>query len=216
MSVLTVQPTPPGWRFWFLWMLATVVGAAAMVLSFPFQVILVAALGSDAIPPPWTATQTALIMVFKGAQGGVMGLGIGLGQWLVLRKYLKQARGWILATGLALFLEGAFRWMLPYETPPARIFALTTLASGVFLGLGQWFVLRGHVPNAGWWIAINVVGSVATLAVGAVGEYARFSIESFLGMVFFAVSMLVPFAVAGGGMVWLLRQNSSAHPAVAS
>ena len=77
-------------------------------------------------------------------------------------------------------------------------------------------MLRGRVPYAGWWIAINIAGWVASFPVGAASEYAQFSIESFLGMVFFAISLLVPFAVAGGGMVWLLRQTAPARQAIAS
>ena len=213
MSVQTTQPTHPGWKFWLLWMLGTILGMASMVLSIPFQMILIAALGSDAIPPPWTTTQTALIMVFKGAQGGVMGLGIGLGQWLVLRKYLKQTSMWIFATGFAFFLEGAFRWSLPYDTPSEQIFVLTTLGSGIFLGLSQWFVLHGHIPNAGWWMAINLAGSVVALVIHTLSNSAQFSIESGLGMVFFAISMLLPFTVAGAGMVWLLQPHSPASQA---
>lgn len=216
MSAQLVQPTRPGWRFWLFWMLATIVGAAAgLFLSVPFQFVLEATLGRSGAGP-WTATETALIVLFKGAEGGMMGLGIGLGQWLVFRKYLEQTGGWVLATGLALFLQGAFRWSLPYDTPSTQVHVLITVSFGIFLGLCQWVVLRGRVPYAAGWIAISIVGWVATFAVGAVGEYARFSIESFPGMVFFAVSMLVPFAVAGVAMIWLLRQSAPPRQGIAS
>jgi len=145
MSTSIALPTRPGWKFWFLWMLATVAGAVVgLVLSVPFQLVLEAALGTD-VPPPWTATQTALIVVLKGAEGGLMGLGMGFGQWLVLRKHLKRSGGWILATGLAVFLQGAFRWMLPYDTPPWLVGVILMLSFGVFLGVCQSFVLRGRV-----------------------------------------------------------------------
>ena len=216
MFARMIPLTRPGWRFWSLWMLATVVGAAAGVFSsFPLQLILEAALGTE-VTTPWTTTETALIVLLKGAEGGMMGMGVGLGQWWVFRKHLKQTGGWVLATGLAFFAQGAFRWSLPYDTPTEQVYVSITLSFGIFLGLCQWFVLRGRVPYSGWWIAINIAGWVATFAVHAASEYAQFSIESFPGMVFFAVSMLVPFAVAGGGMVWLLRQPFSARQAVAS
>ncbi len=158
--------------------------------------------------PPWTATETVLIMVLKGAQGGMMGLGMGLGQWWVFRRYLKQTGGWIVATGLALFLQGAFRWSLPYSTPPSQVFLFTTLNSGILLGLCQWLVLRGHVPYAAWWIAINIAGCAAELAVHPIAEYAQFSIESIPGMIVFGLETIVPFGVAGMGMIWLLRKPS--------
>lgn len=216
MSAGIVQPTRPGWRFWLFWMLATLVGTAAgMVLSSPLQIILETILGTE-VTTPWTTTETALIVLFKGAEGGVMGMGMGLGQWWVFRKHLKQAGGWVLATGIALFLQGAFRWSLPFDTPAEQVLVSITLSFGIFLGLCQWFVLRGRVPYAGWWIVINIAGWVATFAVHAVSEYAHFSIESFLGMVLMAVTFLVPFAVAGAGMVRQLRQTAPAGQAIAS
>lgn len=215
MSTSAVEPSRPGWRFWFRWMLATIVGAAGIVLSFPFQLILEAALGPN-LPPPWTATETALIAVLKGAEGGVMGLGMGLGQWWVFRIYLKQSSGWIIATGLALFLQGAFRWSLPYDTPPGQVGVSITLSFGVFLGLCQWFVLRGRVPYAGWWIAINVAGWLPALGLMLASEFGGLDIDPILGMFFTAITSVVPFAVAGGGMVWLLRQTVLARQAVAS
>ena len=104
----------------------------------------------------------------------------------------------------------------PTILPPSQVGLLTTLSFGIFLGVCQWFVLRGRVPYSEWWIAINLGGWVATFVFGAVSEYAQFSIESVLGMISFAISMLVPFAVAGGGMVWLLRQTTPARQAIAS
>jgi hypothetical protein len=216
MSAEVIQTTRPGWRFWLLWMIATVVGAAAgMVLSVPLNLILEVALGTSRTPP-WTATETALIALLKGAEGGVMGLGMGLGQWLVFRKHQKQTSGWVIATGLALFLQGAFRWSLPYETSPSQVRLLTTLSFGLFLGVCQWIVLRGRIARAGWWIPISIAGWVLALALMAASEYAQLNIEieSLLGMAFFAVSMLVPFAVAGGGMAWLLRQTEPARQAM--
>jgi hypothetical protein len=176
-----------------------------MIVSAPLNLILVAVLGPD-VPPPWTAAQTALIIVFKGAEGGVMGLGTGLGQWLVFRKHLMRAGGWIPATGLAFALQGAFRWSLPYETLALQVGVDIMLSFGVFLGIFQWLVLRGRVSHAGWWIAISIAGWLPALALMVGPELAQFPIESTLGWGLFALAMLLPFAVAGGGMVWLLRQ----------
>jgi hypothetical protein len=207
-----VQPTRPGWRFWLLWMLATVVGAAVgLLLSLPLNELLVAALGGDSKPPPWTATETALIILFKGAEGGMIGIGMGLGQWWVFRKYLKETGWWVLATGVALFLQGAFRWNLPYDTSAWQVGVDTMLSFGVLLGIAQWFVLRGRVPYAGWWIAISVAAWVLALALTVVTSDT--AINSFLGVTLFAIILLLPFAVAGAAMVWLLRQSVPARVA---
>jgi len=203
MSTIVVQPLRPGLRFWLWWMLATVIGVAAgMFLSFPFQFVLEAALGTE-VATPWTTTTQTLIVVFKGAEGVVMGMGMGLGQWWVIRKYLKPMGGWVFATGLAFFLQGAFRWSLPFDILPQQVGATITLSFGIFLGFCQWFVLRRNVRRAEWWIAINIAGWMPAFALMFAPEFGQI-----LGMVLFAITMLVPFAVAGVGMIWLLRQTT--------
>ncbi len=205
MSTQTLQKTQPGWKFWFAWMLATIVGAVmGMVLSIPFQVILEAALGSNK-PPPWTAIETGLIMLLKGAEGGMMGLGMGFGQWLVFRRYLMNTRGWIAATGLAFFLQGAFRWSLPYDMSPQQVGTTIFLSSGVILGLCQWLVLRGRVVHAEWWIAINIVGSLPSFALMFAPDFGQV-----VGITLMAITTIIPFALAGIGMIWLLRQEMPA------
>lgn len=202
MAVQILEPNRPGWRFWLFWMLATFVGAiAGMLLSFPFQIILEAALGPSRLPP-WTTTEHTLIVVLKGAQGGMMGLGMGVGQWLVFRKYLMNTRGWILATGLAAFLQGAFRWMLPYDMPAQQVGVSITISFGIFLGVCQWVVLRGHIPHAEWWIAISMAGWMPVLALMFAPDFGQV-----IGMTLMGIAMIVPFALAGAGMIWLLRQT---------
>jgi hypothetical protein len=202
MRAPSAQSPRPGWRFWFSWILATVAGAAAgLVLSIPWQAILELALPAN-LAPPWTASQTALIVLLKGAEGGMLGLGLGLGQWLALRRYLPRSGGWILATGLACLAQGAFRWLLPAEMPPWQVGVAIFASFGVFFGVCQWLVLRERLPHAGWWIAINMAGWLPALALVAGGP----SVESDLDILLAGIAELVPFAVTGAGMIWLLRQ----------
>ncbi len=213
-----VQPTRPGWRFGFLWILATAVGAlVGPAFAFPVNLALVALLGVTA-PVPGTPAQQALILTLDalGASMLFVGLGMGLGQWLLLRKYLKHSAGWILATGLAMLLEGLFRWSLPPDTPPGLIGPLTVPIGAILLAVCQWFVLRGRVPHAGWWVVICIAGWVPTLAFAIVAEYLQLSSESLFAIVIIAIGTILPFAVAAGGMAWLLRQTSSARQAIAT
>lgn len=101
---------------------------------------------------------------------GDIGIGaiLGLAQWFVLRQLLPQAGWWVVATttgwviGWALVISGAL-------IPPGEGIINSLLAGGfigVFVGLAQWlFVLRRHVPLAGWW----VVTSAAAWAVAFTG-----------------------------------------------
>jgi hypothetical protein len=217
MSARIVQPTHPGWRFGFLWILATAVGAlVGLAFAFPVNLALVALLGVTA-PVPGSPTQQALILT-ADAMGATMlfvGLGMGLGQWLLLRKYLKHSVGWILATGLAMLLEGLFRLSLPPDIDPGLIGPLTVPAGAILLAVCQWFVLRGCAPRAWRWVVICIAGWVPTLAFAIAAEYLQLSSESLFAIVIIVIGTILPFAVAAGGMVWLLRQTSSAHQAIA-
>ncbi|MGB8643959.1 MAG: hypothetical protein WCF84_01880 [Anaerolineae bacterium] len=218
MSVALVQPTRPGWKFGFLWILATVVGPIiGLAFAFLVNLALVAILGVTA-PVSGTETEQALILTADGMGASMLfiGLGMGLGQWLLLRKYLKHSAWWILATGLAMLLEGLFRWSLPPDTPPELIGPLTILASALLLAVCQWFALRGRVPHAGWWVVICVAGWAPTLAFSIVFGYLQLSEATLFALVAIAIGTILPFAVAAGGMAWLLRQTSLANQATAA
>lgn len=218
MTTRVVQPSFPGWRFGFLWILATFVGAiVGPAFAFPLNLALVALLGVTA-PVLGTPTQQALILTLDGLGASMLfvGLGIGMGQWLLLRKYLKHSAGWILATGLAMLLEGLFRWSLPPDINPGLIGPLTIPSGAILLAVCQWFVLRGRVPHAGWWVVICIAGWVPTLVIAVVAEYLQLSSESLFALVIIVIGTILPFAVAAGGMVWLLRQTAPASQAISS
>ncbi len=104
MSGELVSPTQPGWRFGFLWILATGVGAlVGRLFAFPANLALVVLLSITA-PVAGTLIEQALILTVDGlgASKLVVGLGMGFAQWLLLRIYLRRSAGWILATDLAM------------------------------------------------------------------------------------------------------------------
>lgn len=210
MSTTVVQPPSPGWRFGFLWILATCVGAlVGPAFAFPVNLVLVALLGVTA-PLPGTTIQQALTLTVDGIGASMLfvGLGMGFGQWLLLRKYIKHSAGWILATGVAMLLAGLFRWSLPPDTPREMIGPLTIPAGTVLLAVCQWFILRGRVPHAGWWIVISIGGWVPTLAASIVFGYLQLPVETLFALVVIIFGTILPFVVAAGGMAWLLRQTT--------
>lgn len=213
-----VQPARPGWKFGFLWMLATAAGAAiGPAFAFPVNLALVAFLGVTA-PVPGTPVQQALTLTVDalGASMLFVGLGMGLGQWLLLRNYLKHSAGWILATGLAMLLAGLFRWSLPPDIPRGLIGPLTVPVGAILLAVCQWFALRGRVPHAGWWVVICIAGWMPALAFAIGAEYVQLSPESLFALVIIVIGTILPFAMAAGGMVWLLRQTARASQPIGS
>ncbi len=201
-------------------MLATFVGAlVGPAFAFPVNLVLVALLGVNA-PVPGTPIEQALILTADGMGASMLfiGLGMGLGQWLLLRRYLKHMAWWIPATGLAMLLEGMFRMSLPADTPSGLIGPLTVPVGAILLAVCQWFVLRGRVPRAAWWIVICLAGWLPALLLAIAGESLQLSPETFfaVAVALIAIATVLPFAAAAGGMVWLLRQTTRAGQVMAA
>lgn len=220
MSTTGARPPSLGWRFGLLWILASAVGAlVGPVLAFPANLALVAFLGVTA-PVPGTSIQQALILTADGLGATMLfvGLGMGFGQWLLLRKYIRHSARWILATGLGMVLYGLFRWSLPPDLPPGLIGPITIPVGTIALSICQWLALRGQVPHASWWVLICLAGWVPAFTVALADMYLQFTSTSPIGLVLvvIAIGTILPFAVAAGGMAWLLRQTSGASLARAS
>jgi hypothetical protein len=219
-----VEHQRPGWMFWVLWLVATCLG---MFLYFipvgGIQIVL----GLDRLDDPQRAGEITTLMLVLAAVlcGAAIGATIGLAQWFVLRREFKHIGGWVVATlagyasigvlplianvfqpnwlnwALTLIVNGKMHWL-------ARVVPTWTLASwsagavtltlfGAVLGFWQWLILRRHVDQAGWWIAISTGG----WALAVVLNLALSDILIVL------TSWLVPLIATGTGMVWLLRQT---------
>ena len=178
-----------GWGFWLLWVLASTVGSITGLF--------VGIVGSDvsevleAIPPNY------------GEAGfwAVVGAGVGIFQWLVLRWRVCRSGWWVLASILGLAVAAVLAMAMgfagddPYT--PSHI-ARVLVVGGAMAGIMQWFVLRRQVSRAGWW----VLASTAGWAVW--GQVA-------LGTIFpLGVAIVGGGFVLGGitglALVWLLRQ----------
>jgi hypothetical protein len=98
----------------------------------------------------------------------ILGIALGLGQWLVLLSkrlgagWEKGAGWWILSTVLG-FTAGFFVLVL-LNTIRLGVISLATY--GAVVGLAQWFVLRRRVRMSGWWIPATVIGWLIAMAVG--------------------------------------------------
>lgn len=131
------------------------------------------------------------IMLRCGAVGGVIGGGIsGLCQWLILRRRVSRADGWILLTvagwaiGWAITL-GATSFSSSVEQHIAeQVFSLAAFpAGGAIAGLGQWLLLRHNVKRAGWWILATAVSWGMAYLLGALFEDFIFMSGSVVGVI---------------------------------
>jgi hypothetical protein len=83
-----------------------------------------------------------------------LGLPIGVMQWLVLRQHLSHTAWWVLASTLGW----ALGWLLVGAAIPPEVGFLAGTAVGAAVGVAQWFVLRRQLYQAGWWIAVSILG----------------------------------------------------------
>lgn len=220
----------PGWIFWLLWFAAAFVGAFIYFVPVGLVHIL---LGLDRLDDPQRAGEisTELLVFAAVLCGAACGSTIALAQWFVLWTHIKRVGLWVVATiagyasiglllligntlqpgwlkwGATLIISGKMHWLARvlapgdpsspgWEAASWSPGAITLLLFGAVLGIAQWLVLRGRVHQAGWWIAISA-GSWALAAVLSL---------PILPWAAFIFALEIPTALAGLGMVWLLRR----------
>ncbi len=174
----------------------------------------------------------AAVEVLTGAvTWAILGLIFGLGQWLVLRRYLPRVGGWVLATGLGLTFLGAVKWLqgptmdailrplwragLDWPVPIFSV-GLATLfegASGLVLGTAQWFVLRRRVDWAGQWPWINALAwAVVAPAIGLL-TWLLGELPEWLGLRLLPlVGSVIVALITGLGLARLLRKGEGVRP----
>ena len=196
---MTVERPPLSWGFWLRWVLATTAGFA---LGF----VPIASLGY------------AFPILFAPAYA-LMGLMVGILQWLVLRRRVPAASKWILATIAGFVLGGAFGFIVIlvassvdlysslYEPLSSFAFALVLLAPlGPVVGAAQWLVLRGKVLRSRWWVLASTL-SLALFAT-VVGAGLATDVDNAPGGLW-AIGTLGGIGVgvvSGSALVWLLTR----------
>lgn len=142
--------TPRTWSKWLklflVWILLTSVGwTVGMAVTIEYQL-----------------QGAALLLGYL-----VLGIAVGLGQWMVLRSKLLGAgweRGagwWVLSTVLG-FTVGFFVVVI---LNTIGLGFISIAMYGAMVGLAQWFVLRQRVRMSGWWILATIIGWLAAWSV---------------------------------------------------
>lgn len=133
--------------------------------------------------------------------GAGLGSVVGLAQWLVLRGQVSRAGWWILASAAGIVVAYGPGIAIVADTlEMSRNFlgllgwVLVGILGGAITGIFQWFVLRGQVSRAGWWVLASALGWGLSMLVGFSSYWTWRSGGVMLGV------------VTGGVMVWLLQQ----------
>ncbi len=121
-----------------------------------------------------------------------VGVGVGLAQWLVLKRAINEAGWWIWASTVGWFVGWAMvstGVLLPAGLGQGLTSVLAGAVLGAAIGLAQWLVLRRMVYQAGWWTFASVIGWTVALT----GVLGRTIVGTVVG------------ALTGFMLDWLLR-----------
>ena len=183
-------------RWLFLWVAAT---AGGWIIGYVINTIIVNVFGIDAEmatqgdrPELLLASILALLSI---------GLAVGVLQWLVLRGVLSAQQSppvslWIPATALG-FSVGIW-------------FGLAVMGLGV--GLAQWWIVRRTFARSSAWLAVSTISWPLGYVLGGTGGGALLPIvgsQLIAGLIGFVLTGLIIGALTGGGLLWLLRDQTA-------
>jgi hypothetical protein len=101
----------------------------------------------------------------------VVGVVIGILQWVVLRQHIRRAGWWILATAGGW----AAGWAIVIAVVPPEVGIPIGTVLGAAIGTTQWLILQRQLYRAGWWVVVSTLawtmaleGLTGELLVGAV------------------------------------------------
>jgi hypothetical protein len=169
-SLINAHPTPARWEIGLGWTLAS--GAAFLVATllarFLFSILLVFDLAGLASRETKLAETVTTSLALNLSMIGVL---VGVAQWIVLRRHIKRASIWILATivGTISSVIAVSAIIIPMDgTAVSKVFvdgpsvALANMVTfGIFGGLtgfAQWLVLRQYFRQADWWLLASFLG----------------------------------------------------------
>lgn len=117
------------------------------------------------------------------------GVSIGIAQTLLLRTLLGRTCSWVgwwlLASMAAWFVMWYTAWFL-MRLPFTQLGLVYGISAGVF----QWFVLRGHFWNSGWWILASSLGWSFGFVIGSELHLPLFRGDQALAVGFFVAGMI--------------------------
>lgn len=125
----------------------------------------------------------------------VAGLFVGTAQAFLLRRQVRRASWWSLATALGSGAGSVVQIVVQKGADGTDVFLIKNALFGAALGVSQYAVLRPTFRRSGWWIPASVVAWAAGLVAGeTVYKIGAFSLP---GLLWFLPSLIAAGAVNG-------------------
>jgi hypothetical protein len=152
-----------GWGFWLQWVIFM---AVFISLSYTGIDIVERPIVTRLVSDPWV--REGFMVLGLGLLGGL----VGVGQWLLLRRYLDHASQWGLAIAATYWLGASLAEIASF-TGIGLIpsFAASFVLLGPVCGILQWSILRSQVDRAGWWVLAQTMSWLVLFAVTAFVGY---------------------------------------------
>lgn len=152
-------------------------------------------------------TTKVIVSLLTFIAGGGMGLLVGWGQETVLRREFPNSHLWIIRTAVGTLISTTlgFFWAGYYRAVPTWPNAVMFwLLMALPIVACQWTLLRPKIINAWLWL---VVSPIATTAIGLTLNFAL--PDSFTLLDAVVMTRWLFYALSGGLMIWLLRDNAN-------
>ena len=186
----------------------TLYNSAAFILSSIVAFfVLMAIRGAFKIPydEPGTTFQDTIAGI-----GGlaVVGLGLGVAQWSLIRKKLKVSSLWLYSLAIGAVVAQVLLGIIDWKTDIVKSFGEDNLIGGtiyitiivLFIGLVQLPLLRRYFYNIGYWILASIVPGAIIISVIAIihGQDLDWTIPAIVGFIIY-------FICTGATLMWILK-----------
>jgi len=206
---MNAEHTFIGWRFGLRWVLLT---AAGWIISFPLGFVLVAVAG-------WIiGVHEGSIILKLGLDNAAVFICIatvvGLMQWLALRRIVRRAGFWVLASIIGFTISSSIHGVVchvygyPDELGPlgTLVWAVAFVVGGTLAGVMQQRILRRQVYHSAWWVPASAVGWGLSMIGLGISSFFPPNGRPFIVLPLVLASVLLGI-VTGGVLIWLLRRQ---------
>ena len=205
MSVTTKKEKVRFCRNW------TLFNAGVIILLYPIGGIIILLIGeamgysNDQWAPP--LEQTIILIVF----GALIGFGIGITQWLLLRKVFNVSSFWLYSVAIGFIIieliAGIIFWKLDINRGELNFIegnplahALILAITGLLIGLIQLPLLRRHYSGNAYWVIASSLAWGISVLLTAIHHQSDLAV-----LITFILGSLLYGAITGGTLMWILQ-----------